>query len=199
MELWKLNTAFKLFLLSISAAFLGSALLHQTQALHYLPVLLAVGVATYLSIIVNPILRRRRFQVYVLATVLISTTLALSVAAVGYYSLSITADWCAQAGAIPLDWTGTVILDSERHPYLDAGVTYRFSFILVSGPGYRIRVTQDPFPTPILHIASVYPSANMDVWSFTPSSCGKYWVELLNIGFGSQSSGYHVLITAVTS
>ena len=198
MELWKLNTAFKLFLLSISAAFLGAALLHQTQALHYLPVLLAVGVAIYLSIIVNPILRRRRFQVYVLATVFISTTLALSVAAVGYYSLS-TLDSCAKAEAVPLDWTGTVILDSERHPYLDAGVTYRFSFILLTGPGYRIRVTQDPFPTPILHIASLYPSSNMDVWSFTPSSCGKYWVELLNIGFGSQSSGYHVLITAVTS
>jgi len=78
-------------------------------------------------------------------------------------------------------------------------VTYRFSFVLTSGPGYRIRVTQDPFPTPILHIASLYPSANMDVWNFTPSSCGKYWVELLNIGFGSQPSGYHVLIAAVAS
>ena len=198
MELWKLNTAFKLFLLSISAAFLGSALLHQTQALHYLPVVLAVGVAVYLSIIVNPILRRRRFRVYVLATVFISTSLAVGVAAVGYYSLS-TVDSCAQAGAVPLDWTGSVILDSERHPYLDAGVTYQFSFILLSGPGYRIRVTQDPFPTPILHLASVSPSANVDVWSFTPSSCGKYWVELLNIGFGSQPSGYHVLIAAVTS
>ena len=36
------------------------------------------------------------------------------------------------------------------------------------------------------------------VWSFTPSSCGKYWVELLNIGFGSQPSGYHVIVAAVT-
>ncbi len=198
MELWKLNTAFKLFLLSISAAFLGSALLHQSQVVHYLPVVLSVGVAIYISIIVNPTLRRRRIGVYVLATILISTVLAVSVAAVGYYSLSVNSS-CAQAGAVPLDWTGNVILDSERHPYLDSGVTYRFSFVLTSGPGYRIRVTQDPFPTPILHIASVSPSANMDVWIFTPSSCGKYWVELLNIGFGSQPSGYHVLIAAVTS
>ncbi len=198
MELWKLNTAFKLFLLAISAAFLGSALLHQTQVVHYLPLVLAVGVAVYIYIIVNPTLRRRRVGVYALATVFISTALAVSVAAVGYYSLS-TNSSCAQAGAVPLDWTGSVILDSERHPYLDSGVTYRFSFVLTSGPGYRIRVTQDPFPTPILHIASLYPSSNMDVWSFTPSSCGKYWVELLNIGFGSQPSDYHVLIAAVTS
>ena len=198
MELWKLNTAFKLFLLSISAAFLGSALFHQSQVVHYLPVVLSVGVAIYISIIVNPTLRRRRIGVYVLATILISTVLAVSVAAVGYYSLSANSS-CAQAGAVPLDWTGSVILDSERHPYLDSGVTYRFSFVLTSGPGYRIRVTQDPFPTPILHIASLYPSSNMDVWSFTPSSCGKYWVELLNIGFGSQPSDYHVLIAAVTS
>ena len=198
MELWKLNTAFKLFLLAISAAFLGSALLHQTQVVHYLPLVLAVGVAVYISIIINPTLRRRRVGVYALATVFISTALAVSVAAVGYYSLS-TNSSCAPAGAFPLDWTGSVILDSERHPYLDSGVTYRFSFVLTSGPGYRIRVTQDPFPTPILHIASLYPSANMDVWNFTPSSCGKYWVELLNIGFGSQPSGYHVLIAAVAS
>src|SRR5207249_6802911 len=114
-------------------------------------------------------------------------------------ALPISNSSCAQAGAVPLDWTGSVILDSERHPYLDSGVTYRFSFVLTSGPGYRIRVTQDPFPTPILHIASVSPSANMDVWIFTPSSCGKYWVELLNIGFGSQPSGYHVLIAALMS
>jgi len=198
LELWKLNTAFKLFLLAISAAFLGSALLHQTQVVHYLPLVLAVGVAVYISIIINPTLRRRRVGVYALATVFISTALAVSVAAVGYYSLS-TNSSCAQAGAVPLDWTGSVILDSERHPYLDSGVTYRFSFVLTSGPGYRIRVTQDPFPTPILHIASLYPSANIEVWNFTPSSCGKYWVELLNIGFGSQPSGYHVLIAAVAS
>ncbi|OLB47440.1 hypothetical protein AUH73_07155 [archaeon 13_1_40CM_4_53_4] len=198
MELWKLNTAFKLFLLSISATFLGSALLHETPVIHYLPVVLAVGVAVYISVIVNPTLRTRRIGVYVLATLLISTALAASVAAVGYYSLS-TLDSCAPAGAVPLDWTGSVILDSERHPYLDSGVTYRFSFVLTSGPGYRIRVTQDPFPTPILHIASLYPSANIEVWNFTPSSCGKYWVELLNIGFGSQPSGYHVLIAAVAS
>ncbi len=197
MELWKLNTAFKLFLLSISGAFLGSALLHETSVIHYLPVVLAVGVAVYTSVMINPTLRTRRIGIYVLATFLISTALAASVAAVGYYSLS-TLDSCAPAGAVPLDWTGSVILDSERHPYLDAGVTYRFSFVLTSGPGYRIRVTQDPFPTPMLHIASLYPSSNMDVWSFTPSSCGKYWVELLNIGFGSQPSGYHVIVAAVT-
>jgi len=197
LELWKLNTAFKLFLLSISGAFLGSALLHETSVIHYLPVVLAVGVAVYTSVMINPTLRTRRIGIYVLATFLISTALAASVAAVGYYSLS-TLDSCAPAGAVPLDWTGSVILDSERHPYLDAGVTYRFSFVLTSGPGYRIRVTQDPFPTPMLHIASLYPSSNMDVWSFTPSSCGKYWVELLNIGFGSQPSGYHVIVAAVT-
>ncbi len=197
MELWKLNTAFKLFLLSISGAFLGSALLHETSVIHYLPVVRAVGVAVYTSVMINPTLRTRRIGIYVLATFLISTALAASVAAVGYYSLS-TLDSCAPAGAVPLDWTGSVILDSERHPYLDAGVTYRFSFVLTSGPGYRIRVTQDPFPTPMLHIASLYPSSNMDVWSFTPSSCGKYWVELLNIGFGSQPSGYHVIVAAVT-
>jgi len=197
LELWKLNTAFKLFLLSISGAFLGSALLHETSVIHYLPVVLAVGVAVYTSVMINPTLRTRRIGIYVLATFLISTALAASVAAVGYYSLS-TLDSCAPAGAVPLDWTGSVILDSERHPYLDGGVTYRFSFVLTSGPGYRIRVTQDPFPTPMLHIASLYPSSNMDVWSFTPSSCGKYWVELLNIGFGSQPSGYHVIVAAVT-
>jgi len=197
LELWKLNTAFKLFLLSISGAFLGSALLHETSVIHYLPVVLAVGVAVYTSVMINPTLRTRPIGIYVLATFLISTALAASVAAVGYYSLS-TLDSCAPAGAVPLDWTGSVILDSERHPYLDAGVTYRFSFVLTSGPGYRIRVTQDPFPTPMLHIASLYPSSNMDVWSFTPSSCGKYWVELLNIGFGSQPSGYHVIVAAVT-
>jgi hypothetical protein len=197
LELWKLNTAFKLFLLSISSTFLGSALLHATAVLRYLPVALAVGVAVYISAIVNPTLRRRPFHIYAVATALISTAMVVSVGAVGYYSLA-TVDSCAPAGAVPLDWTGAVILDAERHPFLDAGVTYKFTFDLLSGPGYRIRITQDPFSTPILHIASIYPESNVHVWDFAPSSCGKYWVELLNIGFGSQPSNFHVLVTAVT-
>jgi len=198
LELWKLNTAFKLFLLSISASFLASALLHYTPVLQYLPVVLTVGVALYISLIVNPTLRRRPLRVYLMATVLISTGLALSVATVGYFTLTSVGS-CPSAGTVPLDWSGNVIFYVECHPYLDAGVTYQFSFTLLSGPGYRLRVTQDPFPTPILHIASLYPSANVEVWNFTPSSCGKYWVELLNVGFGSQSSYYHVVIAVVTT
>ena len=197
MELWKLNTAFKLFLLSIAALFLVSAVLHYTLVLHYLHVLLAAGVAVYVFFIVNPVLHRRRFHVYVLGIMIICTAMGASVIAVGYYSLS-TADSCAQAGIVPLDWMGSVILDAERHPYLAAGTMYNFSFSLTSGPGYRVRITQDPFPTPVLHLATLSPSVNLHLWNFTPSSCGKYWIELLNIGFGVQSSDYRVVVTAVT-
>jgi membrane-associated protease RseP (regulator of RpoE activity) len=196
LELWKLNTAFKLFLLSISTAFLTSAILHYTLILRYLPVALAIGVGVYVSLIINPTLRTRRFRTYVAGTVFISTVLAVSIVALGYYSL-ITIESCPQAGPVPLDWTGTVILDVERHPYLDSGVTVQFSFDLLSGPGYRVRITQDPFTTPVLHTATLGPSANSDVWNFSPSTCGKYWIELLNIGFGSQSSEYHVTVVAV--
>ncbi len=197
MELWKLNTAFKLFLLSIAASFLVSALFHYTLVLHYLPIVLAIGVAVYATIIINPALRRRSFRVYVLASTLIVVAMAASIIVVGYYSLTINS--CAPAGATPLDWSGSVLLDVESHPYLDSGVTYQFNFNLVSGPGYRVRVTQDPSPTPILHSASLYPSASMDVWNLTPSSCGKYWVELLNVGFPSQTSSFHIIIVAVRS
>ena len=198
MELWKLNTAFKLFLLSIAALFLVSAVLHYTLVLHYLHVLLAAGVAVYVFFIVNPVLHRRRFHVYVLGIMIICTAMGASVIAVGYYSLS-TVDSCAQAGIVPLDWMGSVILDAERHPYLTAGTMYNFSFSLTSGPGYRVRITQDPFPTPVLHLATLSPSVSLHLWNFTPSSCGKYWIELLNIGFGTQSSDYHIVVTAVTA
>jgi len=198
LELWKLNTAFKLFLLSIAALFLASAVLHYTLVLHYLHVLLAAGVAVYVFFIVNPVLHRRRFHVYVLGIMIICTAMGASVIAVGYYSLS-TVDSCAQAGIVPLDWMGSVILDAERHPYLTAGTMYNFSFSLTSGPGYRVRITQDPFPTPVLHLATLSPSVSLHLWNFTPSSCGKYWIELLNIGFGTQSSDYHIVVTAVTA
>ena len=198
MELWKLNTAFKLFLLSVAASFLVSAVLHNTLILHYLPVVLAVGAAIYVSIIINPTLRKRSFLAYLLGTLAVSTALVGSVVVVGYYSLSVN-DACSPAVTVPLDWTGSVILDAERHPYLDAGITYQFTSNLLSGPGYRLRVTQDPLTTPILHYATISQSAGSDVWRFTPSSCGKYWVELLNLGFGSQASDYHIIIASVSA
>lgn len=196
MELWKLNTIFKLFLLAISASFLASAVFHYTLILHFLPLILAIGVAIYASMIVNPSLRARPRHIYVLGTLLISTALASTVVAVGYISLS-TINSCSQAGPAPLDWTGTVILDVERHPYLDAGVTYQFSSSLLSGPGYRLRITQDPFTTPVLHYATINPTSSSDVWNFSPATCGKYWIELLNLGFGSQVSDYHVTVVAI--
>jgi len=198
MELWKLNTVFKLFLLSIAAFFLLSAFLHYTLVLHYLPVILVIGVALYISTITNPALRKRPSRIYILSTTIISTALVASIVIVGYSTLS-TTNSCHQAGTVPLDWAGNVIIDSERHPYLDTGTTYQFNFNLLSGPGYRLRVTQDPFSTPVLHLATLSGLTNLDQWNFAPASCGTYWIELLNLGFGTQQSSYHVTVTSIAS
>ena len=199
MELWKLNTIFKLFLLSVTGAFLVSAFLHQIVILHVLPIVLAAGASGYVAVIVEPVLHRKQFRTYVLGLTLLMLGLVAVIASVGYIATASLIDSCPSSTGTILDWSGnfTLSLDVERHPFLDSGTSYIFRFERLSGPGYSYRISQDPLPTPVLHRGSLSAVSNVDVWTFTPTECGKYWIELTTTSF-ARPNGYHVILTSLT-
>jgi hypothetical protein len=196
LELWKLNTIFKLFLLSVTVGFLVSAFLHQIFILHLLPIILAIGASSYVAVIIEPVLHQKEFRTYLISMILLTIGLVSTIATVGYAATVTLNNSCPSSTGLVLDWSGTLNFDAERHPYLNTGTSYIIRFESLSGPGYNYLISRDPLPTPVLHRGSLTVLNNTDVWTFTPSDCGKYWIEL-RIPVLGQSTDYHVTVTSV--